>query len=207
MTVVLPRAAAAVAALGLMLALTMALASPASANHDRRCFGVTKAGKADADTGTFPLEYRFHCQERILGYTLISSADREIAGFEAELQGFDAQGNVRPSDAFSCEGDIPAIGINCFGIYTANNGQIQSTLEMQEDPCAEPRPELSVIVTLNSVDAQKNHTPASTSKGEMAGPFSFGRPRGCKQKSSELKGLLAWVELIRKELRAASRNR
>lgn len=179
-----------------LLALAAYAALPGSASAANfTCKGHTKLGTATADAEN-PLDYKFACTARIVGFTLVS--DRELDYFEPELEVTDTAGTVIGSDGFACEGDFPGYGINCLGTYGTNRF-VDGTISLNgQEACAEPRATFQLVVVGETLDAVTN-APKKTSTGTMAGPFELGRPRGCPA-SSELAGVLALVAELRKDL-------
>jgi hypothetical protein len=172
----------------LTVALLGVLALPGTAPASTAtCNGHTE--KAEAETaGDHALAYAFGCSEKILGYSVIFN--QEIQSFEAEVPVLDAQGTAT-NELMSCEGDIPSFGIGCFGGYSAGGRQIKGKVDIDRDACAEPRYTAFLMVVTGS-------------KGQSAGPFPLGRPQGCRP-SSQLKGLLAWISMLRADIRAAAK--
>ncbi len=172
--------------LGLLAATAAAAVFPSTAPAATTCNGHTEKAESEVE-GDFLLSYQFGCSDRILGYVL--TFDQEIGGFEAEVPVLDTTGTAT-NELMSCEGDIPSFGIGCFGAYSAGGRNIKGTVTLDRDACTEPR----YTTYLTAVTG---------SKGQTAGPFKIGRPQKCEQKSTPLAGLIAWVELLRSEIRAA----
>lgn len=179
-----------------LVALALAAVPGDASAANLTCRGHTSLGQVTEDADN-PLDYRFACTGRIVGYTLIS--DRELDYFDPELEVTDAAGTVVPTDSFGCEGDIPGFGINCLGVYGTNRLVTGHVSVAEQAPCTEPRPRVQLVVVAETVDAVTGK-PAKTSKGESAGPFDLGRPRGCPA-SSELAGMIALVAELRAVLR------
>lgn len=193
-----PRLALSVALLSATIVMLLTLPGAASA-ATLTCKGHTSVGTPSEDFEN-PLGYRFACTGRIVGFMLLG--DREISGFDTELEVHDPAGVLVPSDGFACEGDIPGTGVGCMGTYGTNN-VIAGTVDIADrQACVEPRQHLQLVVVAETIDAVTG-VPKKTSTGALGGPFDLGRPQGCKQKSSILGGLLAEVALLRAEIRAA----
>jgi hypothetical protein len=171
--------------LGLLAVAVALLALPGAASAAVSCNGHTERAESEVE-GDFALSYQFGCSDKILGYAL--TFDQEIGGFEAEVPVLDGQGTAT-NELMSCEGDIPGLGLGCFGGYSAGGRNIKGTVTLDRDACDEPRYTTYLTVVTGA-------------KGQTAGPFKLGRPQGCK-KSSQLAGLIAWIEMLRDEIRAA----
>ena len=193
-----PRAGAGIALVGLLMAIALTLPGAASA-ASFPCSGHTKAGTPSEDFEN-PIEFTFACQARIVGFMIVT--DREIDGFDTELEVHDAAGAIVAADAFACEGDFPGIGFGCFGSYSTNNVVNGTFTLSSQKACAEPRVDTKLVVVAESLDAATG-APLKNSNGSMAGPFDLGRPRGCP-KSSVLGGLLAEIAQLRAEIRAGT---
>lgn len=184
-----PRRVLGVALLGLLTAVALVVPSAASA-ADVTCRGSTTKAQDNEDFEN-AFSYAFACTGRIVGYTLLTS--REIDAFDTEIEVTDTAGAVVQADSMACQGDIPGLGVGCFGAYTTNN-VVRGNLSVSGAAvCAEPRVSARLVVVVETITATTG-VPAKTSKGEMAGPFELGRPRGCP-KSSILAGFMAEVKL------------
>jgi hypothetical protein len=190
-----PRRSAGIALLGLLMAIALTIPGTASA-ATLTCAGHVKPGTASEDFEN-PIDYTFACTGRIVGYMIVT--DREIDGFDTEIEVHDAAGAIIPSDSFACEGDFPGFGVGCLGTYGAN-GLVAGTVSLSsQKPCAEPRVHPKLIVVAEALDLTTG-APLKNSLGAMAGPFDLGRPRGCPH-SSELGGLLADIAQMRAVIR------
>ena len=194
---IMPRVAAGIASLGLLMAIGLVL--PGLASADIGCTGHTVKAP-DTEDYENALDYVFACTGRILGYTIVSN--REIDAFDTEIEVQDAAGAIAATDGFACEGEIPGFGVGCFGTYSANN-VVRGTFSVSgAKACAEPRMDAKLVVVPESIDANTG-VGRKSSNGVMAGPFDLNRPRGCP-KSSILGGLLAEVAALRAEIRAVA---
>ncbi len=174
----------------LFVAVAALLAIPGTAGAANvTCGGHLERGTAE-DTGDHALTYEFGCSDTIIGYSLVF--DQLIAGFEPEVGVLDDKGEAT-SELMSCEGAIPSYGIGCFGAYSAGGRDVRGTVQLDRDACADPRYQgwLTVIVGV---------------KGQSAGPFLLRNVNNCARHTSRLSRLLAWVELVRKELLARNRH-
>jgi len=190
-----PRIAAGIASLGLLTAIALTHAGPASA-ATLTCRGHTQLATASEDFD-HPLDYSFGCTGRIVGFMIV--ANNEIGGFTNDVGVHDRAGALIPSDGFQCEGDIPGEGFGCVGAYTTN-GTVRGTFDVSErEACAEPRIDATLVVVAETLDAVTG-APKKSSTGAMGGPFDLGRPHGCP-KSSVINGLLAELALVRALLR------
>lgn len=192
-----PRLAMSVVLLSATIVMLLTLPGAASA-ATLTCKGHTSVGTPSDDFDN-PLDYRFACTERIVGFMIIG--DREMSGFDTELEVHNPAGVLVPSDGFACEGDIPGTGVGCIGTYTTNN-VVAGTVDIADrQACVEPRQDLKLVVVAESIDSVTG-LPKKTSTGALGGPFDLGRPQGCP-KSGVLGGLLAEIALLRAEIRAA----
>lgn len=191
-----PGHAAGIALLGVLMAIALALPTPASA-ATLTCKG--HIGKAqDTEDYENALDYTFACTGRILGFMIVS--DRELDAFDTELEVHNTQGAIVASDGFACEGDIPGFGVGCFGTYSTNNIVTGTVSVADKKVCELPRVSPKLVVVPEAIDTVTG-LPKKTSNGSMAGPFDLDRPRGCPR-SSILGGLLAEVAQLRAEIRA-----
>ena len=193
-----PRASAGIALMGLLMAIALTLPGAASA-ATFPCSGHVSAGTPSEDFEN-PIDYTFACQARIVGFMIVT--DREIDGFDTELEVHDAAGAIVPADAFACEGDFPGFGFGCLGSYSTNNVVSGTFTLSSQKACAEPRVDPKLVVVAESLDPATGAA-LKHSNGSMAGPFDLGRPRGCP-KSSVLGGLLAEIAQLRAEIRAGT---
>lgn len=180
-------------ALGATLALFAgAFALPGVASAGQVCKGSIKAGEADTlGLQDNPVAYRLACSEPITSYSIITS-NHELDTFETEIFGVSrTDGNVIPTDAFSCNGLIPGYGINCVGTYGGGYDVLSGTFNMSTDKlCDEPRLEPTLVVSNASYaknpdgtfKPDKNGNPTVTTITN--GPFSLGRPHGCPKSST-----------------------
>jgi hypothetical protein len=195
-----PRLIAGIALLGLLMAVVLLIPGAASA-ATFGCSGHTNPGTPSDDFEN-PIDYKFACAGRIVGYMIVT--DREIDSFDTEIEVHDAAGAIIPSDSFACEGDFPGFGVGCLGTYGANC-VVTGTVSLSErKPCDEPRVDPKLVVVAEAIDVNTG-APLKNSTGSMAGPFDLGRPRGCP-KSSVLGGLLAEVTLMRADIRGAAKS-
>ena len=166
-------------AVALAVALIAVLRSPnpapAEVNPSNTlCKGHVKKGKKaadDPDTGY--VNYRFACSGPITGF--IVQPEKEITEIETEVFALDrTSGAVVGTDAFSCNGSVPGYSINCTGVYGGDWRVVKSRFGINGDPCIEPRADVLLWVTY----AQRT---SSSVAQYIAGPFSLGRPRGCRK--------------------------
>jgi hypothetical protein len=150
-----------------------AVPAPADQNPSNTlCKGHTTKGKPDPDDPTSGVvEYAFACSQPITGYSILP--DQQATAYETEVFGTDPKTKeVIPTDAFSCNGDLPGWGVNCTGTTTGNWDTLTGTFTIDGDVCKEPRIDPLVVVTFASVTSGK-------ATQYIAGPFDLGRPRGC----------------------------
>lgn len=195
-----PRWNAGIALFGLLMAMVLFTPGAASA-ATFGCSGHINPG-TPSDEFENPIEYKFACAGRIVGYMVVT--DRELDAFDTEIEVHDAAGAIIPTDGFACEGDFPGFGVGCLGTYGAN-GVVTGTFSLSErKPCDEPRVDVKLVVVAESLDLNTG-APLKHSTGAMAGPFDLGRPRGCPR-SSVLGGLLAEVAQMRAAIREAAKS-
>ena len=199
-TAVKPRAGAGIALVGLLMAIALIIPGAASA-ATFTCGGHIKPGTVTDDFEN-PIDYTFACTGRIVGFMVVT--DREIDGFDTELEVHDPAGAIVASDGFACEGDFPGFGVGCLGTYATNNLVTGTVTLSGQKPCAEPRVDPKLVVVAESLDPNTGAA-LKNSNGSMAGPFDLGRPRGCP-KSSVLGGLLAEIAQMRAEIRSATKS-
>jgi hypothetical protein len=163
---------------------------PAAAQADFKdnttCRGhVALAPKDPLGLNNNLVNYMFSCSQPITGYSIIS--DKSVDFWETEVFAHDKAGNPVGTDGFSCNGDQPGFGVNCVGIYGADQRIVESQYNLETDKvCDEPRPDPLLVVTYATYVRNADGTPSNNSDGApkvttaVAGPFDLGRPRGCK---------------------------
>lgn len=174
------------AAVALLLAAVAALlmgsrpdAARAGLNlNNNICKGSITKGDAEAgadDPTAVPVRYRLACAQPITGYSIFLDG-HPATSIETEVFGTDTAGGVVPTDAFSCNGELPGYGLNCVGTYGGNWTILTGQFTIDTPLCQEPRVNPVVSVATATVDAKGKPVQA------LAGPFDLGRPRkaGCK---------------------------
>jgi hypothetical protein len=169
-------ALAVVAALAATAVLLNHSAVPAPADQNPSntlCKGHVTKGKPDPDDPTSGVvEYMFACSQPITGYSILP--DHQATAYETEVFGTDAKTKeVIPTDAFSCNGDLPGWGVNCTGSTAGPWSTLTGTFTMEGDVCKEPRVDPLVMVTFANINSKGGVTQY------IAGPYDLGRPRGC----------------------------
>ena len=172
------------AALLALLAGGLALPHAAQANtNNTDCKGSVTVGKKSTDF-TNPLDYRIACSNYITSYSLILPG-REIDSIETEVFGADATtGEVVPTDAFSCNGDLPGFGINCVGKYGGKYNVLSGKVDVSGNRCAGANAYL--VVSYATYNTQADGVTPALSGGlpvvttSTAGPFDLGPVKGCK---------------------------
>ena len=114
-------AVAAALALALIAVLLSGHAGTARADlnlNQNFCKGSIAAGEKDEDDPDLTaVKYRIACALPITGYSLFFDG-HPIQSLETEVFGVDPTSKaVVPTDAFSCNADIPGYGENCVGTY------------------------------------------------------------------------------------------
>lgn len=158
----------------LMLAAGRSAPAPAAENDaNRDCRGHIEKGEADPDDpDSTQVTYVLACSGPISGFSLLP--EKEVTGYETEIFATDkTSGDVVPTDAFGCSGDIPGYGVNCTGTYGGEYRVVKGTFAMNDKLCAEPRVDPLVVVTIATKNTKGD--PVQT----IAGPFDLGRPHGC----------------------------
>lgn len=155
-----------------VVALVHSTSAPADFNDNATCKGHIAKGAGDPNDSTVTgVQYTFSCSGPITGYSILS--DKEVQGMDTEIVVVDNKGAVVPSDSFGCQGEIPGYGVNCNGVYGADQRVISGQFFINEKICAERRVDPILTVAY-----------ATSSNGKLtqsiAGPFDLGRPRGCK---------------------------
>lgn len=179
---------------GRILALTIGLASlaggalallafssqPATADstNNMSCrANVTKGDPAPGDPSSVGVKYTFYCDGPLTGYSILTAPEREIQAVETEVFPTNAKGEVIPTDGFFCNGTFPGWGINCVGGAGQGTGGaghvVTGTFYVDRNICAEPR--IDPVLTVTAATANARGQVIQT----IAGPFPFGRPRGC----------------------------
>jgi hypothetical protein len=160
---------------GASLLLLLHGTKPASADQNANntdCRGHLEKGDPSPDDPTATqVKYVFACSNPITGYQIqpqvpATSIDTEVFGLDRTTK------QVVATDSFSCQGDIPAYGINCVGTYGGNYDIVSANFSIDPKLCAEPRVDALLTVVLATRSG-------STVTQAMAGPFDLGRPRGC----------------------------
>jgi hypothetical protein len=173
----IPLAAALVAA---SLAAAGALAPAASqavSNPDNyNCWGHTQKGQPLPGDTDAQVKYVFACDGPITGYQIQSN--QAIGSFDTAPVALDGAGNAVTTDAFSCDGDIPGLGVNCVGVYTSGvvNAKWETVTGEFSVPgkvCDEPRADPLLTVVYATGDKTGKVTQ------HIAGPYDLGRPRDC----------------------------
>jgi hypothetical protein len=168
-------ALAALLVAGASLFLLLDGTKPASADQNANntdCRGHIEKGEPSPDDPTATqVKYVFACSGPITGYQIqpqipAQSIDTEVFALDRTTK------QVVPTDSFSCQGDIPAYGINCVGTYGGNYEIVSGQFSIDPKLCDEPRvdPLLTVVLATRS---------GTTVTQAIAGPFDLGRPRGC----------------------------
>jgi hypothetical protein len=169
-------ALAALLVAGASLLLLLNGAKPATADQNPNntdCRGHVEKGEPSPDDPTATqVKYVFACSGPITGYQIQPQVPGQ--SIDTEVFALDRTTNqVVPTDSFSCQGDVPAYGINCVGTYQGNYEIVSGQFSIDPKLCDEPR----VDPLLTVVYATKNASGAVVQA--MAGPFDLGRPRGC----------------------------
>jgi hypothetical protein len=168
-------ALAALLVAGASLLLLLNGTKPASADQNANntdCRGhIEKGEPSPDDPSATQVKYVFACSGPITGYQIqpqvpAQSIDTEVFALDRTTK------QVVPTDSFSCQGDIPAYGINCVGTYGGNYEIVSGQFSIDPKLCDEPRVDPLLTVVL----ATRN---GNTVTQAMAGPFDLGRPHGC----------------------------
>jgi hypothetical protein len=168
-------ALAALLVAGASLLLLLNGTKPASADQNANntdCRGhVEKGEPSPDDPSATQVKYVFACSGPITGYQIqpqvpAQSIDTEVFALDRTTK------QVVPTDSFSCQGDVPAYGINCVGTYQGNYEIVSGQFSIDPKLCDEPRvdPLLTVVYAVRT---------ATGVTQAIAGPFDLGRPHGC----------------------------
>jgi hypothetical protein len=168
-------ALAALLVAGASLLLLLDGTKPASADQNANntdCRGHLEKGEPSPDDpSATQVKYVFACSGPITGYQIQPQVPAQ--SIETEVFALDrTTKQVVPTDSFSCQGEIPAYGINCVGVYGGNYEIVSGQFSIDPKLCDEPR----VDPLLTVVYATRTATGVTQA---MAGPFDLGRPRGC----------------------------
>jgi hypothetical protein len=168
-------ALAALLVAGASLLLLLNGAKPATADQNPNntdCRGHVEKGEPSPDDPTATqVKYVFACSGPITGYQIQPQVPGQ--SIDTEVFALDRTTNqVVPTDSFSCQGDVPAYGINCVGTYQGNYEIVSGQFSIDPKLCDEPR----VDPLLTVVYAVRTSTGVTQA---IAGPFDLGRPRGC----------------------------
>lgn len=160
---------------GVSLVLLLGSSQPAVADQNPNntdCRGHIEKGTADPDDpSSTQVKYVFACSGPITGYQI--QPDHQVQGMETEVFAKDrTTGDVVASDLFSCQGDIPGLGVNCTGTYGGDYRIVEGQFSISEKLCAEPRVDPLLTVTYAVVVSGKLTQ-------YIAGPFDLGRPWAC----------------------------
>lgn len=177
-----PRTALALGALALagfvlMFALE-ATKAPADFNDNTTCWGKIEKGAPDPDDpSAIGIKYTVQCDGKITGYSLATAPERQVTGVETEVFVTNGNGDVVPTDSFSCNGSFPGYGINCVsppgGDYRTPGNFIVGEFYVDKGRCKEARLDPILTVSYASVDS-KNRAVQS-----LAGPFDLGQAVDC----------------------------
>jgi hypothetical protein len=137
------------------------------------CKGHVSRGAPSPDDPTATqVRYVFACSQAITGYQI--QPDHTVQSMETEVFATDRiTKQVVPTDSFSCNGDLPGLGVNCNGVYGGDWRVVKGQFAIDEKLCTEPRVDPLLTVTFATANAQQKVTQY------IAGPFDLGRPRGC----------------------------
>jgi hypothetical protein len=177
-----PALAAVFAAFAAAVALALApAASHAVSNPDNyNCWGHTQKGQPLPGDSDAQVRYVFACDGPITGYQIQSN--QPIGSFDTAPVALDGAGNAVTTDAFSCDGDIPGLAVNCVGVFTSGvvNAKWETVTGEFSVPgkvCDEPRADPLLTVVYATGDKTGKVTQ------HIAGPYDLGRPRDCKPSS------------------------
>jgi hypothetical protein len=155
----------------------------ANDNHTR-CTGAVSPGERDPDDPDMSVvHYRLRCSNPISGFQIVPG--KEIQGFETEVFATDAaSGEVVQGDAFSCNGEIPGLGLNCVGAYSGSWHVVEGTFKIAEKLCVTPRRDrIKPLLTVMRATIDSKGNPAQS----IAGPFRMSGPKGCPAKPATKK--------------------
>lgn len=161
-----------------LLLVGHATKAPADFNDNTNCWGKIEKGTPDPEDPTsVPVKYTIQCDGKITGYSLATAPERQVTGVETEVFVTNGNGDVVPTDSFSCNGTFPGYGINCVapagGDYKTPGNFIVGEFTIDKAICKEARLDPILTVSYATVNA-KNQAVQS-----MAGPFDLGQAGDC----------------------------
>jgi len=148
------------------------------------CFGHIQKGAAEPGVTGTQVQYQFACDGPITGYS-IETEPHQIQYFDQAPVPAVA-GVPSATDAFSCNGSIPALQINCVGSASTPFEVVSGQFVIAgKSLCAEPRVDPLLTVTYATATAtiggtKTAPTATATVTQYMSGPYDLGRPYGCK---------------------------
>lgn len=145
-------------------------------DNQTNCTAQVSLGEPDPDDpGASVVHYRFKCSNPLTGYQIVPGKD--IQGFDTEVFATDVvSGEVVQGDAFSCNGEIPGLGLNCVGSYSGRYHVVEGTFKIAGNLCAQPKSSrIKPLLTVMRATVASNGKPAQA----IAGPFRMNGPKGC----------------------------
>ncbi len=162
---------------GLFALLSSVGAQPSTAGinpNNNVCRGYVTAKKVDpAEPESFPVSYRFRCDQAISGYSIFLDG-RVLDSVETEAFAYTSAGAPAPgSDLMSCGGELGGYGVNCVGKYSVVLALMSGEFALDKSPCVEPRMQATLTVTTAYIDSK------GAAQSAIAGPFGLGKPLRC----------------------------
>jgi hypothetical protein len=143
-----------------------AVVLPATSSASISCGGRTALNKSGIDDND--VQYWFACSDPVKGFGIITNTSVSI--FSDTATTFDpATGRQIDGQSFSCEGNIPGVGVACSGGasgFAAAGKRVVGDIGLAKSPC---RRNFKLRVWLVVTDA----------KGAVSGPFQLGGPKEC----------------------------
>lgn len=149
------------------------------------CHGHIERGAAEDGVTGLQVAYAFYCDGPITGYS-IETEPHPIQYFDQSPLVTLATGVASATDAFSCNGFIPGVQINCVGSTAAGGDVISGQFTIAgKSLCTEPRLDPILTVTQATATATIGGTKAAptataTVTQYLSGRYDLGRPWGCK---------------------------
>jgi hypothetical protein len=147
---------------------------PATSSASISCGGRTALNKSGIDAND--VQYRFACSDPVKGFGIITNTSVSI--FSDTANTFDpATRRQIDGQSFSCEGNIPGVGVACSGAPSGAGAgkRVVGDIGLAKSPC---RRNFKLRVWLVVTDA----------KGAVSGPFQLGGPKNCATQAKRTSG-------------------
>lgn len=150
-----------------------AVALPATSAASNSCGGRTALG--DSGIGPHDVQYRFGCAEQVNGFGIVVNTAVDI--FSDSANAFDPTTGLQvEKQSFSCEGNIPGVGVSCSGGKTgfaSPGNRVQGDIGLARNPCRRGFKLRAWLLV-------------SDGTGAVSGPFQLGGPtKDCAKKNAK----------------------